>query len=182
MFVANGTIFMPVTTPQQKIDKTRLFGGDNVRIELTGDYFDETLASAQAFCTRTGAHFLSPFDDPDVIEGQSSVAVELIEALGKPPDVLVMPVGGGGLSAGVIAYLDELGAETEVHLVEPEGGQSLAAALDAGGPVTLDFVDTFVDGAAVARIGDHPFLVLRNVPRDRVHAVTEDRLLSLIHI
>ena len=179
-FGANGTIFMPVTTPQQKIDKTRLFGGDNVRIELTGDYFDETLASAQAYCARTGAHFLSPFDDPDVIEGQSSVAVELIEALGKPPDVLIMPVGGGGLSAGVIAYLDELGAETEVHLVEPEGGQSLAAALDAGEPVTLDFVDTFVDGAAVARIGDHPFQVLRNVPRGRVHAVSEDRLCATI--
>ena len=75
-FGVQGTVFMPVTTPQQKIDKTRVFGGPNVRIELTGDYFDQTLAAAQAWCAAQGAHFLSPFDDVDVIEGQASVAVE----------------------------------------------------------------------------------------------------------
>ena len=179
-FGVNGTIFMPVTTPQQKIDKTRSFGGENVRIELTGDYFDETLRSAQAFCDSKGAHFLSPFDDPDVIEGQASIAVELIEALGTPPDILVMPVGGGGLSAGAVSYLRAFGARTEIILVEPEGGQSLAAALAAGAPVSLDRVDNFVDGAAVARIGARPFEILRTMDPADLYAVSENRLCTTI--
>ena len=99
-FGVSGTIFMPVTTPQQKIDKTRAFGGDAVRIVLTGDYFDQTLAAAQAFCAGKGAHFLSPFDDYDVIEGQASVAVEMLDQLGRAPDLVILPVGGGGLAAG----------------------------------------------------------------------------------
>ncbi|MGL6210385.1 MAG: pyridoxal-phosphate dependent enzyme, partial [Paracoccaceae bacterium] len=86
-FGVTGTIFMPVTTPQQKIDKTRAFGGDAVQIVLTGDYFDQTLAAAQTHCIDQGAHFLSPFDDPDVIEGQASVGVEMLEQLGRSPDL-----------------------------------------------------------------------------------------------
>ena len=179
-FSVDGTVFMPVTTPQQKIDKTRIFGGDRVRIELVGDYFDETLRAAQEMCARTGAHFLSPFDDTDVVEGQASVAVEIVDALGTPPDVLIMPVGGGGLSAGILGYLRAIGASTEVHLIEPSGGQSLRAALVAGAPVDLDHVDNFVDGAAVARIGEKPFAVLKDTPLDHVHAVSEDRLCSTI--
>lgn len=93
-FGVRGTIFMPVTTPQQKIDKTRTFGGDAVEIVLTGDYFDQTLAAAQTYCRDQGAHFLSPFDDPDVIEGQASVAVELLDQLGTSPDLVILPVGG----------------------------------------------------------------------------------------
>ncbi|MBL4771660.1 MAG: pyridoxal-phosphate dependent enzyme, partial [Planctomycetes bacterium] len=94
-FGVHGVIFMPVTTPRQKINKTRIFGGDNIEIRLVGDYFDDTLASAQAYCAEVGAHFLSPFDDVDVIEGQASVAVEMLEQLGRAPDMVVLPVGGG---------------------------------------------------------------------------------------
>ena len=179
-FGVDGTVFMPITTPQQKIDKTRIFGGDRVQIELIGDYFDETLLAAKARCADTGAHFLSPFDDPDVIEGQASVAVEIVDALGAPPDVLIMPVGGGGLSAGVLKYLRAIKAETEVHLIEPAGGQSLRAALIEGSPVDLEHVDNFVDGAAVARIGSAPFETLKDVPLSYVHSVSEDRLCSTI--
>ena len=100
-FGVKGTIFMPVTTPQQKIDKTRAFGGDAVRIVLTGDYFDQTLTASQVFCAEKGAHFLSPFDDEDVIEGQASVAVEMLEQLGQAPALVILPVGGGGLASGV---------------------------------------------------------------------------------
>ena len=103
-FGVRGEIFMPVTTPRQKIDKTRAFGGDAVEIRLVGDYFDDTLAAAQAFCEETGAAFLSPFDDPDVMEGQASVAVEMLEQLGHAPDRLILPVGGGGLSSGVLSF------------------------------------------------------------------------------
>jgi threonine dehydratase len=179
-FGVQGTIFMPVTTPQQKIAKTRTFGGDAVTIQLTGDYFDDTLRAAQAFCAAEGAHFLSPFDDPDVIEGQAGVAVEMLAQLGRAPDVLVVPVGGGGLSAGMTAYLAAVGAATEIIYVEPVGAPSLAAALDVGAPQTLPRIDTFVDGAAVARIGARPFDILRNVRHRDVMTVAEDRLCTTI--
>lgn len=172
----HGTIFMPVTTPKQKIAKTQAFGGNAVEIRLVGDYFDDTLAAAQNFCAESGAHFLSPFDDLDVIEGQASVAVELIEQLGAPPDRLVLPVGGGGLSAGITAYLAAIGAHTRLKLVEPAGGASLTAALKAGAPVTLPRVDNFVDGAAVARIGAHPFQVLRQTDPGDVLVAPENRI------
>jgi threonine dehydratase len=127
-FGVQGTIFMPVTTPQQKVMKTQSFGGENVRIEMIGDYFDDTLAAAQAHCREVGAHFLPPFDDDDVIEGQATVAVEIEAQMGGLPDMIIMPVGGGGLSAGVCSYF---GDQTRYVLVEPAGGASLAAARDA---------------------------------------------------
>lgn len=175
-FGARGTIFMPVTTPQQKIDKTRAFGSDAVEIVLIGDYFDQTLTAAQAFCAQKGAHFLSPFDDPDVIEGQASVAVELVEQLGQIPDIIVLPVGGGGLASGVTGYLRAIGAQTRFHFVEPLGGASLMAALTAGGPTRLARVNTFVDGAAVAQLGANNYAMLNWVSADCVHLAPEDRI------
>ena len=175
-FGVRGTIFMPVTTPQQKIDKTRTFGGGAVDIVLTGDYFDQTLAAAKAFCTRQGAHFLAPFDDADVIEGQATVAVEMLDQLGRAPDMVVIPVGGGGLAAGVTSYLNEATPGIDFRFVEPLGGASMAAALAAGGPVTLPRVNSFVDGAAVARLGDLTFAALRWVDPAHVLAAPEDRI------
>lgn len=175
-FGVSGTIFMPVTTPQQKIDKTRVFGGDEVEIVLTGDYFDQTLAAAQAFCRERGAHFLSPFDDPDVIEGQASVAVEILDQLGRAPDVVVLPVGGGGLASGVTAYLTEMAPACTFRFVEPTGGASLLAALKAGGPTQLPRINSFVDGAAVARLGDHTYRMLSWVDPAQVHLAPEDRI------
>ncbi len=175
-FGVRGVIFMPVTTPQQKIDKTRIFGGDCIEIRLVGDYFDDTLGAAQAYCAQAGGHFLAPFDDPDVIEGQASVAVELLEQLGRAPDMVVLPVGGGGLASGVSRCLRETAPATQVRYVEPAGGASLRAALVAGGPVVLDKVDTFVDGAAVARIGDITWQALKDTPLSHVLTAPEDRI------
>ncbi|NCO85861.1 MAG: threonine ammonia-lyase IlvA [Rhodobacterales bacterium] len=175
-FGVRGTIFMPVTTPQQKIDKTRIFGGDQVTIRLTGDYFDQTLAAAQAFCAEAGAHFLSPFDDADVIEGQASVGVEILAQLGHAPDLVILPVGGGGLSSGVTGYLRAAAPQTAYRFVEPLGGASLTAALQAGGPVTLPRVNSFVDGAAVARLGDLTYASLDWVDPATVHLAPEDRI------
>lgn len=168
-----GVIFMPVTTPQQKIQKTRMFGGDNVEVHLVGDYFDDTLAAAQDWCAREGGHFLSPFDDDDVIEGQASIAVEIENQLGRVPDHVILPVGGGGMSAGVTNWFGD-----RVHslYVEPAGGACLRAALTAGKPVALDYVDTFVDGAAVGRLGARPFEALKHVPLPDVLAISEDRV------
>ncbi len=175
-FGVKGTIFMPVTTPQQKIDKTRAFGGDAVRIVLTGDYFDQTLTASQKFCAEKGAHFLSPFDDEDVIEGQASVAVEMLDQLGQAPDLVILPVGGGGLASGVTRYLRSAAPQTEFRFVEPAGGASLTAALAAQEPVTLKQVNSFVDGAAVARLGDRTFAALSWVRPEEVLLAPEDRI------
>ena len=183
-FGVQGVIFMPVTTPEQKIMKTRTFGGDHVEIRLTGDYFDDTLTEAKAWCDEAGGHFLPPFDHPDIIEGQASVAVELLDQAHAQgfgtPDVIVMPVGGGGLSAGMTAYLTEAAPATALRYVEPAGGASLTAALAEGAPVSLTRVDSFVDGAAVARIGAHTFERLAHVPPQDVLAAPENRICGTI--
>ena len=175
-FGARGTIFMPVTTPRQKIDRTLMFGGGAIRVELTGDTFDTALAAAQAFCQAEGAIFLSPFDDPAIIEGQATVTHEVLESLGGAPDLMVLPVGGGGLAAGTVRLLDERAPATGVVLAEPAGGASLHAALAAGQLVTLPRMDNFVDGAAVARIGALPFETLSRFAPEDVFVAPEDRI------
>ena len=175
-----GVIFMPVTTPEQKIRKTRLFGGDWVEVQLVGDYFDDTLRASQAYCQDVGGHFLSPFDDLDVIEGQATVTYEMLEQLDGPPDVSVVPVGGGGLSSSARRLLSERAPETEIFYVEPSGGKSLAAAVQAGAPVALVQVDTFVDGAAVAMMGVNTFAELKGIDADHVLDIPEDRICTTI--
>lgn len=176
-FGVKGVIFMPVTTPEQKILKTRMFGGDSVEVRLIGDYFDASLAAAQTFCAAEGGHFLSPFDDEDVIEGQASVAVEIEQELGRVPDHIVLPVGGGGISAGTRGYF---GDACRYTLVEPTGAQSLARALEDGAPVDVSPIDSFVDGAAVAKIGVRTFERLKSVDPTDVIALDEDRICCTI--
>lgn len=179
-FGKTGVIYMPVTTPQQKIQKTKMFGGDQIEVRLVGDYFDDTLRAAQAFCAETGGVFLSPFDDDDVIEGQASVGVEIEAQLGGPPDHIVAPVGGGGLTAGLLGWFETRCGFT---LVEPAGGASLQAALQAGRPVALPSVNTFADGAAVAQIGGRPFERLAQVGIASTLTIDEDRLcLSILEM
>ena len=179
-FGVKGTIFMPVTTPQQKIDKTRTFGGAAIEIVLTGDYFDQTLAASQTYCREQGAHFLSPFDDLDVIEGQASVGVEVLAQLrdlaGCAPDMVILPVGGGGLASGVTGYLRAVSPATDFRFVEPLGGASLTAALQAGAPTTLPRINSFVDGAAVARLGALTYDRLKWAQPDQVLLAPEDRI------
>lgn len=179
-FGVKGVIFMPVTTPQQKIDKTRIFGGEFIEIRLIGDYFDDTLAAAKTYCADTDGHFLSPFDDADVIEGQASVAIEILDHMRVRPDMVVLPVGGGGLAAGITKCFAESAPEIQLRYVEPAGGASFTAALAAGRPVLLPQIDTFIDGAAVARIGGLTFEVLQNVPNDHVLTAPEDRVCTTI--
>ena len=176
-FGVQGVIFMPVTTPEQKILKTRMFGGEFAEVRLIGDYFDETLVAAQEFCAAEGGHFLSPFDDDDVIEGQASVAVEIEQDMGGAPDHIVMPVGGGGLSAGVVGYF---GNGCSYTFVEPTGAMSLAAAIEEGAPVDVSPIDSFVDGAAVAKIGARPFEVLKSASREAIINLDEDRICKTI--
>lgn len=172
-FGVHGVVFMPVTTPDQKVQKTRMFGGDRVQIHLVGDYFDETLAKAREWNTQHRGHFLAPFDDADVIEGQASIGVEISDQLGRNPDISVLPVGGGGMASGVWRWFD---GGTRCILVEPAGGACLTAALSSGAPVALSEVDNFVDGAAVARVGQLPFDALKTVPSSDLLVLDEDRI------
>lgn len=172
-FQVKGVVFMPVTTPQQKVGQTQKFGEGFVTIRLVGDYFDDTLATAQKSCDEIGGHFLAPFDDDDVIEGQASVAVEIRKQMNGTPDHIILPVGGGGLSSGMRSYF---GKEVEFTLVEPSGGACLAAALKHGHPHRLAHVDTFADGAAVAQIGSKTFKRLSDIDPASVINVPEDRL------
>ncbi len=175
-FGVEGVVFMPVTTPRQKIDKTHQFGGGQVEIRLVGDYFDASLAAARAFAAETGATFLPPFDDADVIEGQATCALEILEQFPGKPDIIVVPVGGGGLSAGIVALTRVLSPDTALRFVEPLGAPSLRRALEARVQVTLPQLDNFVDGAAVARIGDLNWQALRDFEPADVTLSPEGRI------
>ncbi|GAA2866313.1 threonine ammonia-lyase IlvA [Aminobacter sp. P9b] len=177
-FGKKGVVFMPVTTPQQKIDKTKLFGGEFVEIRLVGDFFDECYRAAIEFAEGSGGHMVPPFDHKDIIEGQATVALEIAAQMpgGKLPDIVLLPVGGGGLSAGVTRYFAETGSTPRFVFCEPAGAPSLRDSLATGKRVKLAKVDNFVDGAAVAEIGREPLRLLKEFPADAVKLVPENRL------
>lgn len=177
-FEVPGVVFMPVTTPQQKIDKTRMFGGEFITIRLIGDIFDQCYAAARAHVEEIGGVMVPPFDDPDIIEGQATVAAEIVGQLpaGVRPDLVIMPVGGGGLSSGMTGYLDGVVARENFVFTEPAGAPSLKKSLEAGEPVTLAKLDNFVDGAAVARIGDLNFEALKHFSPDQVLLLAENAI------
>ncbi len=178
-FGRRGVVFMPVTTPQQKIDKTRAFGGEFIEIRLVGDIFDVCYAAAQDFSAREKGVMVPPFDHPGIVEGQATVALEIARQWpeeGRKPDLVLLPVGGGGLAGGVTHYIGDLGWKTAFRFVEPKGAASLKASLEAGKRVKLSHVDNFVDGAAVAEIGKENFRLLKHFDKDAVITVPENRL------
>ena len=157
-----GRVYVPRTTPRQKRDRMAALGGDVVTVEVVGDTYDDAAAAALADAARTGAVLVPAFDDVRTIAGQGTVVREAVEQLGRAPDLVVVPVGGGGLLAGAVSWLGTHAPDTRVVGVEPAGAASMAAALAAGGPVVLDALDSFVDGAAVRRAGDVTFPLVRD--------------------
>ena len=155
-------IHLPRTTPRQKRDRVMALGLGRVQVIVDGETYDDAATAAYAEAERTGATIVPAFDDPRTIAGQGTVAVEILEQLGAAPDVLVVPVGGGGLLAGAIITLQAEHPRTRIIGVEPAGAASMTAALDAGAPVTLDTIDGFADGTAVRRVGTHTFPVVRD--------------------
>lgn len=147
-----GVIFMPEITPKQKVKQTEMFGNGNVEIVLVGDTFDDCLREALAYTAEHGMTFIPPFDDYKIIEGQGTVGVEILDDL-PGTEVVIMPVGGGGFAAGVGSYLKQENPDIYLIGVEPEGAPSMVGAFENNGPVTLDQIDRFVDGAAVKRVG-----------------------------
>ncbi|AJD40989.1 threonine ammonia-lyase [Rhizobium sp. SEMIA 4085] len=177
-FGVQGVVFMPVTTPQQKIDKTRMFGAEFITIKLYGDFFDQCYQAARDHAEAAGGVMVPPFDHEDIIEGQATVAAEIMQQLpeGRVPDMLVLPVGGGGLAAGITGYLKGSVPNSAFVFTEPAGAPSLKRSIEAGEVVTLSKVDNFVDGAAVARIGDLNFAALKGFAAAQVMLMPENAI------
>lgn len=173
-----GVVFMPVITPKQKVNQVNMFGGDNISIRLVGDTYDDCAAEAQAFTKASGMTFIPPFDDAKIIEGQGTVAVEILEDQPRV-DYLFVPVGGGGLAAGLGTYFKTYSPKTRIIGVEPEGAPSMLRAMENGGPVTLDEIERFVDGAAVKRVGTLTYEICREVLQE-MHLVPEGKVCSTI--
>lgn len=175
----HGTIYMPSPTPKQKIEQVKMFGGDFVKIVIAGDTFDDSKNLALAFCKEKDITFIHPFDDLKVIEGQSTVAKEILEQTNHPIDYVILPLGGGGLAAGVSTYFKEHSPETKIIAVEPSGAGSYKAALSAGKPVKIDDISKFIDGAAVQQVGDLTFEYCKaNI--DSVLSIDEGKVCSTI--
>jgi threonine dehydratase len=148
-----GRVYVPAKTPKQKRDRIRYHGGEFIELIVGGPTYDLAAEAALADVARTGATLVPPFDDPRTMAGQGTIAVEILSQLDGEPDLVVVPVGGGGCIAGITTYLAERTSKTSVLGIEPAGAAAMMAALANGGPVTLDHVDQFVDGAAVSRAG-----------------------------
>ncbi|HEX8313382.1 MAG TPA: threonine ammonia-lyase [Flavisolibacter sp.] len=175
---AKGMVFMPIITPQQKVQQTKLFGEDYIEIKLVGDTFDDCAIAAKQFTAENSLTFIPPFDDYRIIEGQSTVGVEILDEQSEI-DYLFLPIGGGGLCAGVGSYFKTFSPKTKIVGLEPEGAPSMQAALDAGEPVTLANIERFVDGAAVKRIGEITFPICREV-LDDMFLVPEGKICTTI--
>lgn len=173
-----GVVFMPIITPNQKVNQTKMFGEGFVEVKLVGDTFDDCAVAAKAYTEEYRMIFIPPFDDIRIIEGQATVGMEILEDLHEV-DYLFVPVGGGGLGAGVGSYFKTFSPKTKLVGLEPEGAPSMKEALKAGHPVILDEIERFVDGAAVKRVGDLTFSICKEV-LDDMHLVPEGKVCSTI--
>ncbi|MGI6360843.1 MAG: threonine ammonia-lyase IlvA [Bacillota bacterium] len=174
-----GKIFMPVTTPKQKISQVTRFGNDNVEVILTGDTFDDASEAAFKYCQKHNMTFIHPFNDPLVIAGQATVAMEILADAPQPIDYLFMTIGGGGLAAGMGTYFKHFSPQTKIIGVEPLGAASMQSAFEQGAVVSLEKIDKFVDGAAVKKVGDLTFSVCRKMV-DEIVTVPEGKVCSTI--
>lgn len=170
-----GRVYLPRTTPRQKRDRISHLGGDKVEILVVGDTYDEAAMAAGDDALRTGATLVPAFDHASTIAGQGTVIFEAFDQLGRVPDVVVVPVGGGGLIAGALAWLSERHPGVRVVGVEPAGAACMSAAVAAGAPLKLADIDTFVDGAAVRRAGDLTYPIVRD-GRPELVALDEGRV------
>ncbi|MDX1363241.1 threonine ammonia-lyase IlvA [Arenibacter latericius] len=161
----NATIYMPSVTPKQKVEQTKLFGGEWVTVVLEGDTFDDSSNAAMEFCSKNKKTFIHPFDDPKIIEGQATVGLEILEQAKDPIDYVFVAVGGGGLASGLCAVFKTLSPQTKIIGVEPEGAPSMKTSIKKGENTKLEHIDKFIDGASVKRVGDFTF----NICKEHLH-------------
>ena len=174
----HGVVFMPVITPNQKINQTKMFGDDKIEVRLVGDNYDECAIAAKEFTVQQKMTLVPAFDDYRIIEGQATVGVEILDELNSV-DYLFLPIGGGGLASGVGSYFKLYSPKTKIIGTEPEGAPSMHEAFKAGKPVMLDSIDTFVDGAAVKRTGELTFKICREV-LDDLRLIPEGKVCTAI--
>ena len=174
-----GVIFMPATTPAQKINQVKFFGKENVEVVISGDSFDDSYKSAMAYCNEKKSVFIHPFDDEKVIEGQGTVAKEILDDANFKIDYLIIPIGGGGLAAGVISYFSEKSPDTIIIGAEPQGAPSMYESIKSGHVVELEKIDTFVDGAAVKKVGQITFDICKDKISEMI-LVPEGRICTTI--
>lgn len=173
-----GVIFMPEITPKQKVKQTEMHGNGNIEIVLTGDTFDDCLREALAYTEAHGLTFIPPFDDYRIIEGQGTVGMEVLEDL-PDTEIVIMPVGGGGLAAGAGSYFKQVNPDITLIGVEPEGAPSMVEAIRRGQPYTLSQINRFVDGAAVKRVGQFTYQLCSEVLNDML-SVAEGKVCTTI--
>lgn len=174
-----GVIFMPCTTPKQKINQVKMFGKGYVELVLTGDTFDDAFHQARQYATRQESSFIHPFDDEKVIEGQGTIGLEILNDSTAPIDYLFLPVGGGGLASGVGSVFKNLSPHTRIIGVEPEGAPAMKRSLDRNKNTALEEIDGFVDGAAVKKVGDITFEICKTILEEMV-LVPEGKVCSTI--
>lgn len=173
-----GVIYMPAITPKQKINQVKMFGDKHVEVVLIGDTFDECQAHALEFCAEKNSNFIPPFDHLKIIEGQGTVAKEIFDEQ-SDIDFIFVPIGGGGLCAGVGQYVQTYSPHTKIIGTEPSGAPSMQTALQAGKPVVLEKIQRFVDGASVKKVGDLTFQLCQYVLADML-LVPEGKVSSTI--
>lgn len=174
-----GVIFMPLTTPQQKIRQVYLFGKEYVKIKLIGDTYDESFYAAKKYCEEKKSVFVHPFDDEDVIAGQGTVGLEILNETKNKIDYLILPVGGGGLASGVGSVFKTISPETIIIAVEPSGAASLSMSIEHNENTSLNKIDKFVDGASVKKMGDRNFGYCKEL-LDDVITIDEGHICSTI--
>ena len=174
-----GSIFMPTTTPKQKIEQVRMFGKEYIDIVLTGDTFDAANAAAIEFAGKSGRTFIPPFDDPKVIEGQGTIGLEIMKQAKEPLDYIFIPIGGGGLASGLGAYIRQVSPQTKIIGVEPAGAPCMKTAIDKGEVIELEHIDKFVDGAAVKKAGATTFGICKDI-LDDIIVVPEGAVCTMI--
>ena len=174
-----GVIFMPTTTPQQKIMQVNMFGKDYIEIRLVGDTYDASYTIAREYSELNQLEFVHPFDDERIIEGQGTVALEILDDIKEPLDYLFVPVGGGGLVSGILSVFKNKSPQTKIIGVEPQGAPSLTTSLSNGQNTTLTHIEKFVDGAAVKRMGDLPFAICQQY-LDEVLVVPEGKICTTL--
>ena len=174
-----GVVYMPATTPQQKVSQVKMFGGKYIRVVLIGDTYDACQKYALKIAKKEGKTFIHAFDDKEVIEGQATIALEILEQSSKSLDYIFVPVGGGGLISGIITVMNILSPETKIIGVEPQGAPSMHQSITSDKRVVLKKIDNFVDGAAVRKIGKIPFKICRT-QLDEIITVDEGKICQTI--
>ncbi|WP_209122644.1 threonine ammonia-lyase IlvA [Alkalihalobacillus sp. BA299] len=174
-----GKIFMPSTTPRQKVDQVKFFGKEFVDVMLTGDTFDDSFNEAIKYSTEHQMAFIHPFDQEKIIAGQGTVGMEIMNDIDEKIDYLISSIGGGGLISGVGTYIKSISPKTKIIGAEPAGAPGMKNSIEAGKVVELEKIDKFVDGAAVKKVGQLPFEICQHILDDIV-LVPEGKICTTI--